>query len=96
MGVWGGGCGGLWGGGLRGAGGWVAGSGGHVEAGIDSGAAAGRDAKGAPWAALNVSGASAAFAGALRRGEIGRAVKAAARDVSARLGWTGATLRMVA
>lgn len=69
---------------------------GHFEAGIGSVAAAVLDATGAPVAALNVSGARDAFAGEGRRIEIGRAVATAARDVSARLGWTGTPLRVVA
>jgi DNA-binding IclR family transcriptional regulator len=65
---------------------------GHYEAGIGSVAAAVLDATGAPVAALNVSGARDSFAGDGRRAEIGRAVLSAARDISARLGWTGASL----
>ncbi|WP_376095603.1 IclR family transcriptional regulator [Roseomonas sp. CCTCC AB2023176] len=63
---------------------------GHYEAGIGSVAAAVLDATGAPVAALNVSGARDSFVGEARRAEIGRAVLAAAREISARLGWTGA------
>ena len=68
----------------------------HFEAGIASVAAAVRDGTGVPVAALNVSGLRDAFGGEVRRGDIARAVAVAARDLSARLGWTGAVPRMVA
>lgn len=57
------------------------------EAGISSVAAAIRDASGAPVAAMNVSGQVASFQGDERRAEIGRAVTAAAEEISRHLGW---------
>ncbi len=64
---------------------------GNYEAGISSVAGAVFDATGAPIAALNVSGHAADFVGAARRAAIGDRVKAAAEDISMRLGWRGAT-----
>jgi DNA-binding IclR family transcriptional regulator len=62
---------------------------GNYEAGISSVAAAIFDATDTPVAALNVSGQAAAFAGAARRAQIAAAVKAAAFEISERLGWRG-------
>ncbi|MBY0336223.1 MAG: IclR family transcriptional regulator [Acetobacteraceae bacterium] len=64
---------------------------GHFEDGIASVAAAVFDATGAPIAAINVSGGSAAFGGEAGRARIGEALAAAADDISRRLGWTGTT-----
>jgi DNA-binding IclR family transcriptional regulator len=66
---------------------------GHYERGISSVAAAVRDASGAPVAAVNVSGQTAAFQGGERRAQIGRAVAHAAEEISRRLGWHGAARR---
>jgi DNA-binding IclR family transcriptional regulator len=62
---------------------------GNYEADISSVAAAIFDATDAPVAALNVSGHSADFAGAARRGQIAANVQAAAYEISQRLGWRG-------
>lgn len=59
------------------------------EPGISSVAAAVLDATGAPVAALNVSGQVAAFGDDSRRAGIGRAVAAAAAEISRPLGWRG-------
>jgi DNA-binding IclR family transcriptional regulator len=66
---------------------------GHFEASIASVAAVLRDADGAPIAAINVSGQLASFEGAERHARIGAEVAAAAGEISARLGWTGALPR---
>ena len=70
------------------------------EAGISSVAAAVLDAADQPVAAINVSGQVAAFAGDERRAEIGRAVLAAAEEISRQLGWSrrnpGPNLKVVA
>jgi DNA-binding IclR family transcriptional regulator len=66
----------------------VAWSDGFFEAGISSVAAAVFDATGAPVAALNVSGHTALFEGQERRDRIAHAVRAAAEEISCRLGWT--------
>ncbi|MDR3523497.1 MAG: IclR family transcriptional regulator [Acetobacteraceae bacterium] len=58
------------------------------EAGISSVAAPILDAAGQPVAAINISGQVAAFAGEERRAEIGRAVVAAAEEISRQLGWS--------
>jgi DNA-binding IclR family transcriptional regulator len=60
---------------------------GHFEPGISSVAAAIFDASGAPVAALNVSGQTLQFGGPARRREIAAAAKAAAQEISQRLGW---------
>ena len=60
---------------------------GNYEPDISSVAAAIFDANGIPVAALNVSGRSADFAGAARRARIADAVRAAASEISQRLGW---------
>ncbi|WP_338664566.1 IclR family transcriptional regulator [Pararoseomonas sp. SCSIO 73927] len=62
---------------------------GFFEAGISSVAAAIFDASGAPVAAVNVSGQTAAFDGPARRERIGRAVRDTAEEISRRLGWAG-------
>ncbi|NGM19710.1 IclR family transcriptional regulator [Roseomonas stagni] len=64
---------------------------GRFEPTIASVAAVVRDASGAPVAAINVSGQIAQFEGAERRARIGGAVAAAAAEISARLGWAGAS-----
>jgi DNA-binding IclR family transcriptional regulator len=66
---------------------------GYYENGIGSVAAALRDAAGHPVAAINVSGQVASFEGAEARARIGTAVRGAAAEISARLGWTGAPAR---
>jgi len=58
------------------------------EAGISSVAAAIFDASGQPVAAINTSGQVTAFAGDERRAEIGRAVGAAAEEISRQIGWS--------
>jgi DNA-binding IclR family transcriptional regulator len=60
---------------------------GNYEAGISSVAAAIFDATNTPVAALNITGQSASFEGARRRGQIAMAVRAAADEISQRLGW---------
>jgi DNA-binding IclR family transcriptional regulator len=60
---------------------------GNFEAGISSVAAAIFDVTNAPVAALNVTGRSSDFSGTARRNQIGEAVKAAALEISQRLGW---------
>lgn len=60
---------------------------GNYEAGISSVAAAIFDATGTPVAALNVSGHAADFAGDARRDQIAAHVRAAAAEISQRLGW---------
>ena len=65
---------------------------GNFEAGITSVAAPIFDATDAPVAALNVSGHAADFAGAARRTLISDNMKAAAVEISQRLGWRGAHL----
>jgi DNA-binding IclR family transcriptional regulator len=62
---------------------------GHFEPGISSVAAAIFDASGTPVAALNVSGQTVQFGGTSRRREIATEAKAAAREISQRLGWAG-------
>lgn len=62
---------------------------GNYEAGISSVAAAIFDAADMPVAAVNVSGHSADFAGAQRREVVGEQVRAAAAEISQRLGWRG-------
>jgi DNA-binding IclR family transcriptional regulator len=62
---------------------------GNYEADISSVAAAIFDATDTPIAALNVSGQSANFTGAARRNQIAAHVRAAADDISQRLGWHG-------
>jgi len=62
---------------------------GNYEAGISSVAAAIFDATGTSIAALNVSGHPADFAGAERRSLIAASVRAAATEISQRLGWRG-------
>jgi DNA-binding IclR family transcriptional regulator len=69
---------------------------GNYEAGISSVAAAIFDATDTPVAALNVSGHAAAFAGAERRAQIEAYVRAAAAEISQRLGWRGSTAYNVA
>lgn len=66
---------------------------GHFEPGIASVAAVVRDLSGAPVAAINVSGQTGSFEGAEPRARIGAAVAAAAAEISARLGFTGASAR---
>jgi DNA-binding IclR family transcriptional regulator len=63
---------------------------GNYEAGISSVAAAVFDATSAPVAALNVTGQSASFEGAQRRSQIAVALRAAAREISQRLGYLDA------
>jgi DNA-binding IclR family transcriptional regulator len=65
---------------------------GNFEAGISSVAAAIFDATDMPIAALNVSGHPADFSGAERRSVIANNVKAAAIEISQRLGWRGSVL----
>lgn len=60
---------------------------GFFEAGISSVAAAVFDTTGAPVAALNASGPTATFHDPARRAEIGAALRAAAEEISCRLGW---------
>jgi DNA-binding IclR family transcriptional regulator len=60
---------------------------GFVEAGLTSVAAPVFDASGAPVAALNVSGRGESFSGAGRRDEIETRLRAAAEEISRRLGW---------
>jgi len=67
---------------------------GHFEPGIASVAAAVRDAAGRPVAAINISGQLSSFDGAERRARIGAAVRHAAGEIGARLGFSGT--RMVA
>jgi len=62
---------------------------GNFEAGISSVAGAIFDATDMPIAALNVSGHPADFSGAERRSVIATNVKAAAIEISQRLGWRG-------
>jgi DNA-binding IclR family transcriptional regulator len=62
---------------------------GNYEADISSVAAAIFDPTDAPVAALNVSGQSNDFAGAARRSQIAASVRAAAYEISQRLGWRG-------
>jgi DNA-binding IclR family transcriptional regulator len=62
---------------------------GNYEANISSVAAAIFDATDTPIAALNVSGQPASFEGAARRRQIAAAVRAAAYEISQRLGWHG-------
>lgn len=62
---------------------------GNYEADISSVAAAIFDATDAPVAALNVSGQSHDFAGEARRSRIAAQVRAAAYEISQRLGWRG-------
>lgn len=62
---------------------------GFFEAGISSVAAAIFDSTGSPIAAVNVSGQTTSFDGPARRERIGRAVAAAAEEISRRLGWAG-------
>ncbi|MBP0494588.1 IclR family transcriptional regulator [Pararoseomonas indoligenes] len=62
---------------------------GFFESGISSVAAAIFDSSGAPVAALNVSGHTAAFEGAARRERIGGLVRETADEISRRLGWAG-------
>ena len=62
---------------------------GNYEAGISSVAAAIFDATDMPIAALNVSGQSVKFEGAARRRQIAASVRAAAYEISQRLGWHG-------
>ncbi len=71
----------------RGAG--LAWSDGNYEAGISSVAAAIFDVTDTPVAALNVSGQTNEFAGVVRRNQIGASVRAAAHEISQRLGWRG-------
>lgn len=63
---------------------------GNYEAGISSVAAAIFDVTGGPVAALNVSGQINDFFGAVRRNQIAASVRAAAHEISQRLGWRGA------
>ena len=67
---------------------------GHFEAGISSVAAAVFDASGAAVAAINLSGPAAPFAA--QRARIGTGLRAAAEEISRRLGWTGTTKRAAA
>ena len=69
---------------------------GFYEAGISSVAAAVFDAAGAPVAALNVIGQSAAFDLQADRDGIAAAIRATAEDMSRRLGWGGAMPRPLA
>jgi DNA-binding IclR family transcriptional regulator len=62
---------------------------GNYEADISSVAAAVFDATDTPIAALNVSGQSAKFEGTARRRQIAAGVRAAAYEISQRLGWHG-------
>jgi len=62
---------------------------GNYEAGISSVAAAIFDATDTPVAALNVSGQSTDFVGAARQALIAANVRAAAYEISQRLGWRG-------
>lgn len=62
---------------------------GNYEADISSVAAAIFDATDTPIAALNVSGQSVKFEGAARRRQIAAGVRAAAYEISQRLGWHG-------
>jgi DNA-binding IclR family transcriptional regulator len=62
---------------------------GNYEPDISSVAAVIFDATCEPVAALNVSGRSADFAGEARRAHIADAAKAAASEISQRLGWRG-------
>jgi DNA-binding IclR family transcriptional regulator len=62
---------------------------GNYEAGISSVAAAIFDATDKPIAALNVSGQSVKFEGTARRRQIAASVRAAAYEISQRLGWHG-------
>jgi len=62
---------------------------GNYEADIGSVAAAIFDATDAPVAALNVSGQSKDFSGVTRRSQIAANVRAAAYEISQRLGWRG-------
>jgi DNA-binding IclR family transcriptional regulator len=62
---------------------------GNYEANISSVAAAIFDLTDTPVAALNVSGQSSEFNGAVRRGQIATQVRAAANEISQRLGWHG-------
>jgi DNA-binding IclR family transcriptional regulator len=62
---------------------------GNYEANISSVAAAIFDVTDTPIAALNVSGQPASFEGATRRRQIAAAVRAAAYEISQRLGWHG-------
>ncbi len=63
---------------------------GFYEPGISSVAAALFDTTGAPVAALNVTGQTAAFQGAANRERIETAIRGAAEEISRRLGWGGA------
>jgi DNA-binding IclR family transcriptional regulator len=65
---------------------------GNFEAGISSVAAPIFDATDMPVAALNVSGHAADFAGPARRTLISDNMKAAAVEISQRLGWRGTQL----
>jgi len=60
---------------------------GFVEPGLSSVAAPIFDATGKPIAALNVSGRTEDFLGDDRRDLIGREIRAAAEEISCRLGW---------
>jgi len=64
---------------------------GNYEPGISSVAAAIFDASNTPVAACNVTGQTAQFEGAERRAQIGAALREAAREISLRLGWHGAS-----
>ena len=65
-------------------------SAGFYEAGISSVAAALFDTAGIPIAALNVTGQTSAFDGPGNRERIETAIRAAAEEISRRLGWGGA------
>ncbi len=62
---------------------------GNYEAGISSVAAAIFDVTNSPVAAVNVSGQTNDFIGAVRRNQIAASVRAAAHEISQRLGWRG-------
>ncbi|MGB6535369.1 MAG: IclR family transcriptional regulator [Xanthobacteraceae bacterium] len=62
---------------------------GNYEAGISSVAAPIFDVTDSPVAALNVSGQTNDFVGAVRRNRIAGNVQAAAQEISQRLGWRG-------
>jgi DNA-binding IclR family transcriptional regulator len=63
---------------------------GHFEPGIASVAAVLRDATGGPVAAINASGQVAGFEAPEGRARIGAAIREAAAEISARLGWAEA------
>ena len=62
---------------------------GNYEAGISSVAAAIFDVTNSPVAAVNVSGQTNDFIGAVRRNQISANIRAVAHEISERLGWRG-------